>query len=483
MSKRITIILLTVVLNLSAYASPTYAASTDLTIAAVHTGVTGGATQEFIVVHNNGAEIVDITNWCLRNKSEVLFYCFMPLIEGERAELGAYGSTTIVSKAYAALFPAVQFPAVYEPASQSSGSLVGSNDKVALIDAEGQVITELSWSTTVQTGMMRQRPVLTSIPFVYDVTTTLLPVLIQLPINDALVWVVYQPDPPDQPIEDDESEVPPVPAVPALRLTEIFPNADGSDEGHEFIEIMNVGTEAVDTSGLLFETGVATLKRVPMPSMIIAPGAYAIFSDTDAGFSLVNTTGQVKVLTADGTVVDVSFQYESPKDDAAWALIGNEWQYTTVPTPGMGNVPTPIETLVSVVSTPTPCRADQYRSPETHRCRKIATATTQKSCAADQYRSVETGRCRKIVTQALPAPCKAGWERNKDTGRCRKTKAITAVDYSVLSEQTTNNTGNWYWLWAAGAIGAAVLLYAAWEWRFELKRFGQKTLRRLHFPP
>jgi len=50
---------------------------------------------------------------------------------------------------------------------------------------------------------------------------------------------------------------------------------------------------------------------------------------------------------------------------------------------------------------PKPCKEDQYRHPETGRCRKISSTKSRKPrepkpCKEDQYRHPETGRCRQI---------------------------------------------------------------------------------------
>jgi hypothetical protein len=86
-----------------------------------------------------------------------------------------------------------------------------------------------------------------------------------------------------------------------------------------------------------------------------------------------------------------------------------------------------------------PCRPDQYRNPETGRCKKKpsdarapAGTRRRKPCKEGEYRHPETGRCRKIrrPNSSRPPrersprtglkPCKAGYERNMETRRCRK---------------------------------------------------------------
>lgn len=76
-----------------------------------------------------------------------------------------------------------------------------------------------------------------------------------------------------------------------------------------------------------------------------------------------------------------------------------------------------------------PCKSNQYRNPETGRCKK---KESRKPCKEGEYRHPETGRCRKIrrPTSSRPPreksprtglkPCKEGYARNMETRRCRK---------------------------------------------------------------
>lgn len=466
MSKRAILILLNLVLTISTCALPAHAASATIVISAAHAGVTGGATQEFVIVHNNSADAIDMTDWCLKNKSAVAFYCFTPTQAGEQLWLDAYSSVPVVSEVFAALNPEREFLSVFTPTHQTSGSLVGSNDTVTLVNTEGTLQARMSWSTTATNGFYRQLPIVTVDPLAYDDAQLVEVTLIgELPADGIFTTIT----------EEELPEETPESILPTLRITELLPNVEGSDDGKEFIELLNTGSEPVNTEGLLFELGVASLKRIALPAAIIEPGKYYYVSNDQLKFSLVNTTGQVKLLTAQGDVIDASYAYENPKDDMAWALIDGVWQYSNQPTPGALNLASLAAPLKpAAASVLKPCRSDQYRSPETNRCRKIAAATTKKPCNADQYRSPETGRCRKIATTATPTPCKEGWERNQETNRCRKIKAMTTADYGVLSAKSTDDEQGWYWVWA---IAAAVLLaigYAVWEWRDVLRRTLQK---------
>jgi hypothetical protein len=75
-----------------------------------------------------------------------------------------------------------------------------------------------------------------------------------------------------------------------------------------------------------------------------------------------------------------------------------------------------------------PCKSNQYRNPETNRCKK----KPLKPCPPGKKRNPKTNRCKKIVVKesAKPKPkpkpkpkrkeCKETHERDEDTGRCLK---------------------------------------------------------------
>jgi hypothetical protein len=181
----------------------------------------------------------------------------------------------------------------------------------------------------------------------------------------------------------------------------------------------------------------------------------------------------------------------------AWANIAGIWQYTNQPTPGADNLSSIFaeddveevviglqpcaqnqyrnpETnrcrlLVTAGSTLTPCKDGQYRSEVTNRCRSIsADVSTLVACHDNQERNPETNRCRSITGNSSElTACKEGQERNSETNRCRNVAgSIPNVGFAV---QPIADTGSavigW---WAVGGVSLLAFGYAAWEWREEL---------------
>lgn len=281
-----------------------------------------------------------------------------------------------------------------------------------------------------------------------------------------------------------------------LAITELLPNATGSDEGKEYIELYNPHSQPVDLEYYALRIGS---KTYTLPAGTIASGEYKAFYDSDLGFTLPNTAANVILQSIDGTVFHEMPEYSSADEGEAWASINGTWQFTNRPTPAAANLPSvsneqgngsagegglkpcaanqyrSSETnrcrlITAAVSELTPCKEGQYRSEETNRCRNSAsTASTLTPCKEGQYRSEETNRCRSIAgdTKEL-TPCKEGQERNPETNRCRNATAAqpSQADYAVEPvKETATAFAGW---WALGGIGALAAGKIGWEWREEI---------------
>jgi len=270
--------------------------------------------------------------------------------------------------------------------------------------------------------------------------------------------------------------------VPPLEITEILPNAIGSDTGNEFIEVHNNTNQMIDLSLYSVAVGINGDKVYGFPvGATIAPGEYRAFSDSLMKFTLVNTTSRVVLNGIDGSVQGDTGAYDSPADGESWALIDGVWQYANQPTPGAPNKASlPDEVPVDTTDTsPAPCPAGKYRNPLTNRCRKISTAGLT-PCKDGQYRSEETNRCRNIVTASVQKPCKDNQYRSEETNRCRNLPA-SAVPEAAFAVQPVKDNGVVFVGWLAlSGVGLLAGGYAAWEWRSELAALWRRGLDRFH---
>lgn len=332
----------------------------------------------------------------------------------------------------------------------------------------------------------------------------------------------------------------------ALQPIEILANsrncspAETDEACGDYVKFYNHTDETVDFAGVRLRIGYqgqsATNSNAIELSGAMAPNEYALFTTTAEGkpLNLTNSGGFVWLEDSYGvrTYEHAIIEYPdaSNKKGTSWALGSDgEWNWAT-PHPGGENriiTPEPEPDKASEDG-PKPCREDQFRNPETGRCKKIAAASSLKPCSADQYRSPETNRCRNIAAasnQLTPCkpdqyrspetnrcrkitssssslvpckpnqtrnpatnrcrsntalassqlkPCKPGQERNPATNRCRKvTQAAKNPGFSVEEVAAARDTiASW---WALGGVGSLAIGYAGWEWRSEVARALRKV--------
>lgn len=288
---------------------------------------------------------------------------------------------------------------------------------------------------------------------------------------------------------------------------------------HEYVKFYNSTAAPVDFANTRLRVGyqgqASSASNTVQLGGVIQPGEYAVFDRTETGapLSITNTGGYVwledtyGIVTYPSSVVSYSDASSDTHKGQSWGLLNDVWQWTQ-PSPAGAN------TAIIVTTTDTtndtgyvPCRADQYRSPETNRCRSIeAAATTPAPCDVGEYRNPDTGRCKKIASAASGGsslqpcdegqyrnpetnrcksiasqtssltPCQPGWERNPDTNRCRKasTNVVPQADFAVENYQTRASQGlGWT---AFVAVGAGILAYAIWEWRHELAQLRRRLV-------
>ncbi len=292
-----------------------------------------------------------------------------------------------------------------------------------------------------------------------------------------------------------------------IKITELLPNPAGSDDGNEFIEFFNPNDVDVDLANYIFYVGADGTKFFSFPiGSLIGPKQYLAFSNDDIKYTLVNTAGSVRLTSVDGSLIDETAGYENAKDGMAWALIDGIWLYTNRPTPGSDNLvslTTEDITLTQTSAVLEPCAANQYRNPETNRCKLLPTASVLTPCKDGQYRSEETNRCRNIVSDVAvlaqcpegqernPAtnrcrstasvlgtstltPCKAGQERNPATNRCRNIASSTIAKADYAPEQTKQLSSDSVLWWSLAVVGIVAVGYGIWEWRQEIRRLWQK---------
>lgn len=255
----------------------------------------------------------------------------------------------------------------------------------------------------------------------------------------------------------------------------------------DYVKIYNPSTSPVDLSAFRLRVGYkgqsATSSNSYLLNGIVQPGHFVLVSEGIDGQSISVTNGggfiwledSYGITRYDSTVQSYEDASADSKKGQAWAYDANNatWKWTTQPTPSdtPSVFPVSLPDVTTSVKAYTPCRENQYRSEETHRCRSLATLTVAsvlKSCPVGQYRNAATNRCRKLAsTVNSPKPCAAGQERNAETNRCRKT--TSDIPKSAFSVTPVAETGKAFagW-WALGGVGTLAAGYGVWEWRREV---------------
>jgi hypothetical protein len=460
-----------------------------------------GSKDELIVLHNNTGTEVDITNWCVMNKNADAFACFTSHRTDviERYILPAYSDAVIVSDGYVSGsgYPPGDYVLEYAVKNQSTGSIINSSDMILLIDGKGELVDEMSWNTLIAANKVFSRNKLSLNPDIYVTSNGVADWIIEPrtapPVSSIQVRATPLPDPntdpgTENPSDDEtppnETEVPQVPQSQELFITELLANPSGSDTSKEYIELYNPINAIVDLSHYSLAVGTDNPKTYTFPAgSSIPPLSYAIFTNSDMGFTLVNTNGKIQLLK-DGTQLGAAVEYADSKDNAAWALIGDTWQYTLTMTPGGENlITTPtVQEKADEESTPKPCAANQFRNPETGRCKLLSSAESiLAACKEGQERNIETNRCRStVVATTTPAPCKEGQERNSETNRCRTIVKMSDAGFGAKGVKTSEAAAvQWYYWVTISVVVLLILAYAVWEWRQELLALGGKIKKRL----
>ncbi len=121
----------------------------------------------------------------------------------------------------------------------------------------------------------------------------------------------------------------PCAAVPQVFINEFLPDPDGSDRGQEYVELVNVGTTAVDLTGWTLGDEVAPVRHT-FTDVVLEPGdGLVLFDEGDhsdiprallstTGFLSLNNTGDtLRLVDPNGAVMD-EVVYHGSTSGVAW---------------------------------------------------------------------------------------------------------------------------------------------------------------------
>ncbi len=467
-------------------------------ISHLNTGTTQLAKSEFVAIYNNSSQAVDVTDWCVQYSSA------SDVTKTNLACLEAPDVNTrlILHEFSYARFASQEFTTAvngFSPDKVFAAGMSSTAGHIRLLDASKKEVDRVGWGVTavnpeavvsdphVSGQMLVRKPIASSqflqdlennqqdfaskvvgeIPAsgIYeevqeiDVCSNLTGVQLALPVGYELIGgdcvkdiclnidglQIVLPDGYEESVNQTCQKIVPK-ETSRLVITELLPNVSGIDTGLEYVEIYNPNNYQVNIAGYRLDLDSSSPKSYVFKPQFLEPFSYNIFADILTGITLPNSSASLRLWNPNGEVVSETDVYNSPKDDQAWALFNDMWQFSDQPTPGTANLSSLLRTESSLddnslaSASLVPCAANQYRNPETNRCKLLITGDEElKPCADDEVRSPETNRCRKTTTVSGLIPCKEGQERNPETSRCRSIVSTASAELKPCGEGEERN--------------------------------------------
>ena len=252
-------------------------------------------------------------------------------------------------------------------------------------------------------------------------------------------------------------------ACESVRITEIFPNATGSDTDNEWLEIQNISNTAVD-----LKQCVVTIAEVPyyfLSDSRIGAGEYKRFFDLwdESGASktvaLRNTDLTLVMLNrlyAGSETVLQSFEYQDAPEAQSYSRFDDGWRWTFAITPDSANV---LELLKPAVLT-------------TEKAAAVSTAavivTSGSTGAISSAQKTAIVKTAKVAT-AKKAASSSGSASNssKSSPKAAVKSATTSNDRKSYQAPAAVNDQSINPLVLVGT-GALAVIYAGYEYRNDI---------------
>lgn len=155
MLKRFAAVMLLVTSLINLLPEDIYASSPNIVISSVQAGadssIDNAAMAEAVIIYNNSDQDIEITDWCIENKSLVKFACFSPSSQSVHFWLKARNYSIISSSLFSSVYNSVA-DITYIPTNNVSGNIVSSTDTIMLVDKNSTVIDSISWQSSLAAG-------------------------------------------------------------------------------------------------------------------------------------------------------------------------------------------------------------------------------------------------------------------------------------------------------------------------------------------
>jgi hypothetical protein len=126
----------------------------------------------------------------------------------------------------------------------------------------------------------------------------------------------------------------------APQVSEILPNPalPKTDANDEYIELYNPNNQTFDLSNFKLQTAAGSSYVFPDGRSTLEPYQFKAFFSSSTNLSLPNSSGQVKLLSPGGELLEISDTYADAPEDSSWVLADGLWQWTSVLTPDARNI-------------------------------------------------------------------------------------------------------------------------------------------------
>lgn len=427
-----------------------------IVIAALQTGQTTAAGNDFVVLHNPTADDVDVTGWKLQYRSAAATASSSWTTKRTFACSDSQADCRVVIKAGANLIVSTYAIDGVEAQLFSSGfSDVGGQVRVAKTIAgtsDIEAVDMVGYGTAVIAE--GNNPAAAPPAGQALVRKSQDNLVVDTDVNaDDFTVGCYQPSAANAPAvvdceqsgdgsasgdDDGDSTGDTTKVYPKLQITELLPDpaSPATDTADEFIELYNPNNEAADVTGYTLQAGADFKDTYTLKDIVVAAGGYAAVYSAQSHISLTNTGTVIQLVDPNGVVQDSTDSYGTAKTGQAWIKTQNAWQWSSMPTPGAANI-------ITVDDTPDAATA--------------AASTVVKKVATPKKAATTTATPKKVA--AVPKVSA------KSTTKAASTTGAPPSDPSV----TSNN----YLLF--GLVGLAVLGYAGYEYRHDIGRLARKT--------
>ena len=340
-------------------ATSTLVAPANLVISEFRTRGPNGTNDEFIELFNPSGAAVNIGGWKIRESSGC----------GTTISNLITVATGVVIKPGGHFLVASDSSSLTITADQTFSTSIADDGGIALVDADGDVIDRVGMCLSTQ---YREGTPLTPLSGSSDQSYARNPIGVASGCydvnNNAADFSLISPSSPQNissplamcpgvvlstptstptrtPTRTPTSTITPIPGL--VVINEFLPhprsdwNGDGTaNVGDEYIEIINLGVEAVSLLNWKLDNVAGSSSSYTLPDVILEPRAIASFFHADTGIALRDGGGTVRLLKPGGQIVDAYTYGVVEAADISWCRLpgGNvAWTFACRPTPGRPN--------------------------------------------------------------------------------------------------------------------------------------------------